>query len=171
MSEEVNLYIKTSRESPKPGAGSYIAILEATTESGKTGTLTLKKQYDQITPHQLELNAVNDALHRFKRHVEVKIHSEHGWFETIRTRGWFEKWQKNSWFVKGKRAAGAEVLEEIWMLEHVCGITILSIDKDLLPWFLQKCSGICLFLAWKHVFSKNQAESLVRTLGKYLVEE
>lgn len=131
MSEEVNLYIKTSRESPKPGAGSYIAILEATTESGKTGTLTLKKQFDQITPHQLELNAINDALHRFKRHVEVKIHSEHGWFETIRTRGWFEKWQKNSWFVKGKRAAGAEVLEEIWMLEHVCGITILSTDKDL----------------------------------------
>ena len=33
--------------------------------------------------------------------------------------------------MKGKRAAGAEVLEEIWMLEHVCGITILSTDKDL----------------------------------------
>lgn len=129
-----DIYIKISRRSPKPGEGMYLAVLEAKTASGKAGTLTIWKSFDEITPHQLELQAVNDALHRFKRHADVRIHSDHGWFETIRERGWFEKWQQAGWIVKGKPAAGAEVLQEIYMIETVCGITIESVDNNLGPY-------------------------------------
>ncbi len=131
MSERADIYISISRKSPRAGTGMYIAILEATTEGGKTGTLTIRKRFEDITPHQLELNAIVDSLKRFRRTCRVNIHSDHGWFKTIRDRGWFDKWQQADWFVNGHRAAGAELYQEIYMLETVCRMEFGDLDKDL----------------------------------------
>ena len=131
MSDTADIYIAISRKSPKPGKGTYIAVLEAEGASGKVGTLTLKRTLDDITPHQLEMTAIVDSLKRFKWACTVNIHSDHGWFETIRTRGWFDKWQQDNWIVKGHRAAGADLYQEIYMLETVCGMEFGDIDKDL----------------------------------------
>lgn len=131
MCETIDLYIAISRKCPRAGPGKYIAILEAVTASGKTGTLTLKKELDEVTPHLLELQAVHDAIHRIKRHVVINIHSDHWWFKTVRNRGWFDKWHENDWVVNGHLAAGADLYQEIYMMELVGGIKIGDIDNDL----------------------------------------
>ena len=61
----------------------------------------------------------------------MNIHSDHGWFETIRKRGWFDKWQQAGWIVNGHTAAGADLYQQIYMLETVCLMEIGDIDKDL----------------------------------------
>lgn len=131
MNETADIYISISRKSPRAGTGMYIAILEATTEDGKTGTLTIRKKFEDITPHQLEMNAIVDSLKRFRRACTVNIHSDHGWFKTIRDRGWFKKWQQSDWITNGHMTAGAELYQEIYMLESVCRMEIGKLDKDL----------------------------------------
>lgn len=131
MSETADIYISISRKSPKPGKGAYIAVLEAETTSGEVGTLTIRKRLDDVTPHQLELHAIVDSLKRFRRTCRVNIHSDHGWFETIRKRGWFDKWQQAGWIVNGHMAAGADLYQQIYMFETVCLMEIGEIDKDL----------------------------------------
>lgn len=132
MTEETaDIYISISRKSPRPGKGMYISVLEAVGSSGKAGTLTLRKKIDNITPHQLELHAIVDSLKRFRRPCTVNIHSDHGWFETIRKQGWFDSWQQAGWIVKGQTAAGADLYQEIYMLETVCNMEIGEIDKEL----------------------------------------
>ncbi len=131
MNETADIYIGISRKCPRPGKGMYIAILEAETASGKTGTLTIRKQLNYVTPHQLELNAIVDSMKRFKRACSVNIHSEHGWFKTVRERGWFDTWQQANWIVNGHPAAGSELYQEIYMFETVCRMKIGVIDKDL----------------------------------------
>ena len=131
MDETADIYISISRKSPRPGKGMYISVLEAVGSSGKAGTLTLRKKIDNITPHQLELHAIVDSLKRFRRPCTVNIHSDHGWFETIRKQGWFDSWQQAGWIVKGHTAAGADLYQEIYMLETVCNIEIGEIDKEL----------------------------------------
>lgn len=126
-----DIYIAISRKCPRPGKGTYIAVLEAVGASGKAGTLTIRGTFDDITPHRLELRAIVDALHRFKYGCTINIHSEHGWFKTIKERGWFEKWQQAGWIVNGKPAAGSEMLQEIHMLETVCNMEFGILDKDL----------------------------------------
>ena len=131
MDETADIYISISRKSPRPGKGMYISVLEAVGSSGKAGTLTLRKKIDNITPHQLELHAIVDSLKRFRRPCTVNIHSDHGWFETIRKQGWFDSWQQAGWIVKGHTAAGADLYQEIYMLETVCNMEIGEIDKEL----------------------------------------
>lgn len=131
MDETADIYISISRKSPRPGKGMYISVLEAMGSSGKAGTLTLRKKIDNITPHQLELHAIVDSLKRFRRSCTVNIHSDHGWFETIRKQGWFDSWQQAGWIVKGHTAAGADMYQEIYMLETVCNMEIGEIDKEL----------------------------------------
>ena len=132
MSETADLYITISRKSPKPGRGFYIYVLEGITPEGeRKASSPRKREFEEITPHQLELNAIVDALKRFRRPCRVNIHSDHGWFKTVRDRGWFEKWQQAGWIVNGKPAAGAEQYQEIYMLETVCGMEIGTINKDL----------------------------------------
>lgn len=132
MTEETaDIYISISRKSPRPGKGIYISVLEAVGASGKAGTLTLRRRFDDVTPHQLELNAIVDSLKRFRRPCKVNIHSDHGWFKTIRERGWFDKWQQADWIVKGHVAAGSELYQELYMLETVCNMEIGEIDKEL----------------------------------------
>lgn len=131
MSEVVDFYIKISRKSPKAGRGTYIVILETITASGKPGTLTLKKELDEVTPHRLELQAIHDAIHRIKRHVTINIHSDHGWFKTVRERGWFDKWHDNDWIVNGRLTPGADLYQEIYMMELVGGIQFGGMDEDL----------------------------------------
>lgn len=128
---ETDIYIKISKKSPRAGKGSYLVVLEAITASGKPGTLTIKDSFEDITPHRLELRAIVDALHRYKIHSRVNIHSEHGWFKAVRDNGWFDKWQQAGWMVNGHMAAGAELYQEIYMMETVCGMEIGTIDKDL----------------------------------------
>lgn len=129
--ETADIYISISRKSPRPGKGLYIAVLEAKGTSGRVGTLTLRKMLDDVTPHQLETVAIADSLKRFRRACLVNIHSDQGWFEAIRKRGWFQKWQQDNWIVKGHRAAGADLYQEIHMLETVCNMEFGTIDKDL----------------------------------------
>lgn len=131
MDETADIYISISRKSPRPGKGMYISVLEAVGSSGKAGTLTLRKKIDNITPHQLELHAIVDSLKRFRRPCTVNIHSDHGWFETIRKQGWFDSWQQAGWIVKGHTAAGADLYQEIYMIETVCNMEIGEIDKEL----------------------------------------
>lgn len=132
MSETADLYISISRKSPKPGKGFYIFILEGTKADGtKAASRAYRREFIEITPHQLELHAIVDGLKRFRRPCTVNIHSDHGWFKTVRERGWFEKWQQAAWIVNGKPAAGAELYQEIFMLETVCGMEIGELDKDL----------------------------------------
>lgn len=128
---EVGLYIKISRKCPRPGPGMYIAILEATTASGKTGTLTLKKHLEDITPHQLELTAIVDALHRCKGDLDLQIHSDHDWFRKVKQNGWFEKWQQAGWMNKDKPRPGADLYQELWTLENVCSVRFDTFDQDL----------------------------------------
>ena len=127
----VGLYITTSRKCPRPGPGMYIAILEATTSSGKTGTLTLKKKFDEITPHNLELTAIVDALHRCKGDIEISIHSDHDWFRKVKQNGWFEKWQQADWMGKGEPRPGADLYQELWTLKNVCRVKFDTFDTDL----------------------------------------
>ncbi len=61
----------------------------------------------------------------------MNIHSDHGWFKTVRERGWFEKWQQAGWIVNGKPAAGSDLYQEIYIMETVCRMQIGTIDKDL----------------------------------------
>ncbi len=132
MSEEADMYISISRKSPKPGAGYYLFILEGTKADGtRIATKAYRKNFPDITPHQLELHAIVDGLKRFRRPCTVNIHSDHGWFKTVRERGWFKKWQQADWIVKGHRAAGADLYQEIHMLETVCNMEFGMIDKDL----------------------------------------
>ncbi len=131
--ESADLYIKLSRKSPTAGKGFYIYVLEGTRADGSTGaSKPCRKDFEDITPHQLELNAIVDGLKRFRRACRVNIHSDHGWFQTVRERGWFEKWQQAGWMTnEGHPAAGAEFYREIHMLETVCNMEIGTIDKDL----------------------------------------
>ena len=132
MSETADLYISISRKSPKPGKGFYIFILEGTKADGtKAASRAYRREFSETTPHQLELHAIVDGLKRFRRACIVNIHSDHGWFKTVRERGWFEKWQQAAWIVNGKPATGAELYQEIYMLETVCGMEIGELDKDL----------------------------------------
>lgn len=132
MSEEADLYISISRKSPKPGAGYYLFILEGTKADGtRIATRAYRKDFPNITPHQLELHAIVDGLKRFRRPCTVNIHSDHGWVKTVRERGWFEKWQQAGWIVNGKPAAGSELYQEIYIMETICRIQIGTIDKDL----------------------------------------
>lgn len=128
---EVGLYIKISRKCPKPGPGRYIAILEATTASGKTGTLTLKKDFDEVTPHKLELHAIVDALHRCKGDIDLTIHSDHDWFRMVKENGWFDKWHDNGWMLKDGPRSGADLYQELWTLENVCRVRFDTFDQDL----------------------------------------
>lgn len=129
MDETADIYISISRKSPRPGKGMYISVLEAMGSSGKAGTLTLRKKFDDTTHHQLELHAIVDSLKRFRRPCTVNIHSDHGWFETVRKRGWFDKWQQAGWNTNGHRVA--ELYQEIYILETVCNMEIGEINKDL----------------------------------------
>ena len=128
---EVDLYIKISRECPRPGPGMYIAILEAKTAAGKTGTLTLKKKCAQITPHNLELTAVIDAIKRCKGDISLRIHSPHDWLGRVITNGWLHKWQQADWMDKGKPRPGSELYKELYTFEQACGIRFESFDRDL----------------------------------------
>ena len=127
--ETADIYIAISRKCPRAGSGRYIAILEATTERGKTGTLTLKKSLDDVTPHQLELIAVRDALRRFTRSVTVNIHSGHGWFKTITERGWLGKWQQADFKKDGNDIPMSDLYREIMITYR--SITVGTTDKDL----------------------------------------
>lgn len=132
MSEEADLFISISRKSPKPGKGYYVYVLEGTRADGTKGASNPRKRdFEDITPHQLELNAIVDGLKRFKRPCRVNIHTDHGWFKTVRERGWFEKWQQAGWIVNGHEAAGADLYQEIHMLETICNMEIGNIDNDL----------------------------------------
>ena len=132
MMEEADLYISISRKSPKPGKGYYVYVLEGTKADGtRKASNPRKREFDDITPHQLELNAIVDGIKRFKRSCRVNIHSDHGWFKAVRDNGWFNKWQQDGWMINGHMAAGAELYQEIYMLETVCSMEIGTIDKDL----------------------------------------
>ena len=132
MSEEADLYISISRKTPRPGKGYYIYVLEGSRADGsKRASNPRKRDFGFITPHQLELNAIVDALKRFKRPCRVNIHSDHGWFKTVRDRGWFEKWQQAGWIVNGHPAAGADLYQEIYVLETICNMEIGTIDNDM----------------------------------------
>lgn len=127
---ETNVYIKISRKSPKPGKGSYMAILEAMSSSGKPATLTIKGTFENITPHKLELRAIVDTLHRYKTQALVNIHSDHGWFKTVRDNGWFDKWHEDDWMKDGEPIACWDLYREIDYLEKFA-VEIGSIDTDL----------------------------------------
>ena len=131
--ETADLYIAISRKCPKPGKGFYIYVLEGTRADGSKGASDpCRKEFDDATPHQLELCAIVDGLKRFRRACRVNIHSEHGWFQKIRECGWFDTWQQAGWMTKeGHTAAGAELYQEIYMLETVCRMEIGTIDKDM----------------------------------------
>lgn len=128
MLEQADIYITISRKCPRSGPGRYIAILEATTEKG-TGTLTLKREFEDITPHQLELQAIADSMHRFTRSCLIRIHSDHGWFKNVVGRGWLDKWLTNNFLKNGEELTGADLYRDIVSMFR--SITIERIDKDL----------------------------------------
>lgn len=129
--ETADIYITISRKSPRAGPGSYIAVLEATTVSGQTGTKTLRKRIDECTPHSLELMAIIDAFKCFRRHCTVRIHSDHGWMQSIRANGWLDRWREQDFKKGGADITHADLYRQLESIETTRGLTIDEVNADL----------------------------------------
>lgn len=127
--DKVDIYIAQDRKGPRAGNGKYIVVIEL---KEKNATRTLNKAFDEISSHGLELNALRDALNRFKRECSISIHSEHGWFEQCVQNGNYEQWQQTEWKnAKGELITHSEIWSEIRNNTESKGLHIENIDKDM----------------------------------------
>ena len=127
---EADIYIITSRKSPRAGPGKYISVL-AHDIDGTEYTKTLRNSFDNVTPHALELQALTDSLKRFKKPCGIHIHSAHGWIRSVYENGWLKKWQASGWINNGKPIANAELYQNIEDIKNDLHLEFIGIDDDL----------------------------------------
>ena len=127
---EADIYIITSRKSPRAGPGRYVSVL-AHDIDGTEYTKTFSEEFENVTPHSLELKALAENLKRFRKPCDIRIHSPHGWIRSVYENGWLEKWEAAGWMNKGKPVANTELYQEIESTKNNLHLEIISIDDDL----------------------------------------
>lgn len=127
---EADIYIITSRKSPRAGPGRYVSVLEYKVND-REYTKVLRQGRESITPHALELEAVADSLKRFKKPCGIRIHSSHGWFRSVIENGWLDKWKHAGWMNKDRPVPNTELYQGILDTEEKLNLEIISIDDDL----------------------------------------
>lgn len=106
--DKVNLYVKTTLRGQRKGAGAFLYLLEA---EGARGTVTRDRLavLDETTENKATLEAVDEALGRIKRPVELEVWMDCEYVAAMIENGWPEKWEKAGWInSKGKQVTDWE---------------------------------------------------------------
>lgn len=112
--KEVNLYIDTSIKGPKRRDGSYMYILDYTTEAKKQHQVNDICRIPNSTENMLTLEAITAALSRLKLPCTLHIYLECRHVANAFRNGWLENWKSNGWKnAKGETVADAERWQQV----------------------------------------------------------
>lgn len=110
---QINLYLETSIRGVRSTIGWYGYVLEWVDTHGKTRTVTDFKCKSGVTPNQLILTALRDALRRMTKPSEILIYTD-----ALYLRGnymdYLPLWRKNGWkTARGEPVKNRELWEEV----------------------------------------------------------
>lgn len=110
---QINLYLETSIRGVRSTIGWYGYVLEWVDAHGKTRTVTDFKCESGVTPNQLILVALRDALRRMTKPSEILIYTD-----ALYLRGnymdYLPLWRKNGWkTARGEPVKNRELWEEV----------------------------------------------------------
>ena len=106
--EKVNLYVKTTFKGPRRQNGAFMYLLEAEGPRG-TATKDETKVIKDATENGANLEAIDEALARIKRPVELVIWTDCEWVAGMIENRWPDRWEMNNWLnAHGKQVTGWE---------------------------------------------------------------
>ncbi len=108
---QVEIYTETSIRSPRKQKGHFGYILVYRPEGKDDATVSDFKERTDVTPHEIELEALICAMSRLNRPCEVRLIQSNQYIQNMVTTGNLSHWQQNGW----KTAKGDEVKsKELW---------------------------------------------------------
>jgi ribonuclease HI len=132
--DNVDIFVRTTlKGGHKADSGSYIYIIRMKKngeDKTKCGYGTLQKDNEKISEARLTIAAINDALGRFTKTCDIRIHTGCLSVKDTINNHWAPQWKKRGWIKgNGKKAENADLWE---VFEECSGKHLITASEDVM---------------------------------------
>ncbi|MBQ7067022.1 MAG: hypothetical protein IJN92_09420 [Lachnospiraceae bacterium] len=133
----VDLYVETSIRGPRRQNGTFGYILVYITKSGEEATLCDFVNKKDVTPHEIELEAIIKALGRLNKKCDVSVIAGNPYVADMTSN--LQKWKGNGWITaKGEDIKNKELWQQLEELLEKHQVTFGGDDTGYQKWLINE---------------------------------
>lgn len=135
---KVEIYTETSIRSPRKQSGHFGYILVYRPEGKDDATMSDFEKCSDVTPHEIELQAMICAMKRLNRPCEVCFIQSERYIQNMVTSGNLAKWKENGWMsAKGEEVKNKDLWQQLAELMERHTVT-WSEDTGYQQWLIRE---------------------------------
>lgn len=135
---QVEIYTETSIRSPRKQTGHFGYILVYRPEGKEDATVSDFKERSDVTPHEIELEALVCAMKRLNRPCNVRLIQSNQYIQNMVTSGNLSRWKETGWITaKGEEVKNKELWQQLSELLDLHTVT-WSEDTGYQQWLIRE---------------------------------